>query len=137
MKQENILSYQIRKAIFEVNKILGPGLNESIYEEALYYELLNMNLKVERQVVFPVFYKGIHLQKKFIIDMLIDNCVIIETKSVDNINETHKSQLLNYLKISGIQLGILVNFNTNFITDKKDIFRIINSNASSYKKRIS
>jgi GxxExxY protein len=131
---ENKLSFLIRKAIFEVNKNLGPGLNESIYEEALNYELLKMNLNVERQVVFPVFYKDIYLQKTFAVDMVINKAVIIESKSVESINEIHKSQLLNYLKLSGIQLGILINFNTNYILDKRDIFRIVNSINNRIKK---
>ncbi len=127
MKHLNKVSFQIRKAIFEVNNNLGSGLNESVYEEALIMELKSMGLKVERQVELPVIYKGTYLQKKFIVDLIIDGMLIVEIKSVDKISDIHKSQLLNYLKLSGIKLGILVNFNTNFIKDNIDIFRIINS----------
>lgn len=123
--QENDLSYKIRGAIFNVYNTLGPGLLESVYEAALKYELLTENIKVESQVAVPVFYNEIKLDLGFRIDLLIDDKVIIEIKSVELLAPVHHKQLLTYLKLSNKKLGLLINFNTDNI--KSGIVRIVNN----------
>lgn len=122
----NDLSYQIRGAIYKVHSTLGPGLFESVYEAALIYELKQLNLAVESQVGIPVMYNGIQLELGFRLDILIENTVIIEDKSVESLLDVHKKQLLTYLKLSGKKLGILVNFNVSTLISKESLIRIIN-----------
>lgn len=122
----NDLSYQIRGAIYKVHSTLGPGLFESVYEAALIYELKQLNLAVESQVGIPVMYNGIQLELGFRLDILIENTVIIEVKSVESLLDVHKKQLLTYLKLSGKKLGILVNFNVSTLINKESLIRIIN-----------
>jgi GxxExxY protein len=122
----NELTYQIRGAIFNVFNELGPGLLESVYESALAYELDCLDLEVKKQHPLPVNYKNINLEQGFRLDLLVNNQVIIEIKSVEAIHDVHKKQLLTYLKLSGIKLGILVNFNSHKLIDKESIIRIIN-----------
>jgi GxxExxY protein len=121
------LSYKIRSAIFEVFKELGPGLLESVYEIALLKELVLLGIQAKSQVVVPVFYKGEYLESGFRIDILVENKIIIEIKSIKELEDVHKKQLLTYLKLSELQLGFLVNFNTNLIQDKVSLFRIVNN----------
>lgn len=121
---ENDISYLIRGAIFKVYNELGPGLLESVYETVLMYELQKQELKVQRQVPLPVIYEETKLELGFRLDLLINNKVIIEIKSVENIAEVHHKQVLTYLKLSGLKLGILVNFNVENIN--KGIFRKVN-----------
>lgn len=122
----NDLSYQIRGAIYKVHSTLGPGLFESVYEAAFIYELKQLNLAVESQVGIPVMYNGIQLELGFRLDILIENTVIIEVKSVESLLDVHKKQLLTYLKLSGKKLGILVNFNVSTLINKESLIRIIN-----------
>lgn len=122
----NDLSYQIRGAIFEVFKTLGPGLLESTYEAALAFELSQMGFEVRTQVPLPVVYKDVKLEAGYRIDLLIENEVIIEIKSVETLHDVHKKQLLTYLKLSSRKLGILVNFNVASLVDKESLIRIIN-----------
>ena len=110
---ENEISYQIRGAIFDVYNTLGPGLLESVYEEALVYELISRNIKVERQKWLPIVYKDVVLNNKFRIDLLVSDKVIVEIKSVSDLLDVHFMQLDTCLKLSGLKLGILVNFNTS------------------------
>lgn len=121
---ENEISYKIRGAIFKVYNTLGPGLFESVYESALYYELTKMDLKVERQLDISIPYDGIILDLAFRIDLLVENKVIIELKSVQELAPIHFKQITNYLKLTNKKLGILVNFNTTDILD--EIKRIAN-----------
>lgn len=121
---ENEISYMIRGAIFKVYNNLGPGLFESVYESALYYELNKLSLKVERQVEITIPYEEIVLDVAFKIDLLVENKVIIELKSVEDLAPLHYKQITTYLKLTDIKLGILVNFNTTTILD--DIKRIVN-----------
>ena len=109
---ENEISYEIRKAIYEVYNETGPGLLESTYEYALKYELETAGLNVKSQVSIPVVYKGVTLPTNYRIDLLVEDKVIIELKSVDELNAVHHKQVITYLKISNLKLGILVNFNT-------------------------
>lgn len=121
---ENEITFLIRKAIFEVYNTLGPGLLESVYEKALALELANQGLQVEVQFPISVIYKGTDLGLGFRADILVEEKIIIEIKSVVELAPVHHKQLLNYLKITNLHLGILVNFNSNSINS--DIVRIIN-----------
>ena len=121
---ENELTYKIRGAIFKVYRSLGPGLLENIYEEALCYQLRKEGLVAECQVDLPVFYDGALLKSKLRLDILVENKVIIELKSVKKLEEVHHKQLLSYLRLTDKHLGILVNFNTDDIN--KSMFRKVN-----------
>lgn len=121
---ENEISFLIRGAIFKVYNLLGPGLLESAYEAALNYELKKSGLKVRRQVPLPLVYEGVCLEVGYRIDLLIEEKVLVEIKSVENLGQVHHKQVLTYLKLSGRRLGILVNFNCAAID--KSIFRKVN-----------
>ena len=123
-KIENKISYDIRGAIFRVYNNLGPGLLESIYEAALAYELDKMGHKVKKQVGMPVKYDEEIMELGFRLDLLVDDLVIVEIKSVEALAPVHYKQLLTYLKLSGLKLGLLVNFNTDEL--EKNIIRIVN-----------
>ena len=123
-KTENDISYLIRGAIFKVYNELGPGLLESVYEAVLLFELRKQGLDVKRQVALPVYYEGHKLEIGFRLDLLVNEKVIIEIKSVETLAKVHHKQVLTYLKISGLKLGILVNFNVEDIT--KGVFRKVN-----------
>lgn len=123
-KTENEISYTIRGAIFKVYNELGPGLLESVYESILLYELEKEGLSVKRQVVLPIFYDDIILDNGYRLDLLVNNKVIIEIKSVEKLAKLHHKQVLTYLSLSKLKLGILVNFNEDNIT--KGIFRKVN-----------
>lgn len=114
---ENEISYQIRKAIFNVYNGLGPGLLESIYQKVLIYELEDLGLQVKYEVPFPIVYNDIVFDCNFRIDILVEDLVIIELKSVKNLEDIHYKQLSTYLKLADKRLGILVNFNTVNILD--------------------
>ena len=119
---ENEISFKIRGAIFKVYNTLGPGLFESVYESALYYELTKLGLKVERQSEITILYDEIILDLAFRIDLLVEEKVIIEIKSVTDLAPIHFKQVTNYLKLTNKKLGILVNFNTiNILNDIKRI----------------
>lgn len=122
---ENQISYQIRGAIYDVYKNLGPGLLEGVYEEALTYELKKRGLKVERQLEVPIKYEGQLLKTSLRLDMLIEGKVIIELKSVREMHDVFFKQTRTYLRLMGLKLGILVNFNTADILDES-IFRVVN-----------
>ena len=121
---ENEISFEIRGAIFKVYNTLGPGLFESVYESALYYELTKLELKVERQVEINIPYEDIILDVGFRIDLLVEDKVVIEIKSVADLAPIHYKQITNYLELTNKKLGILVNFNT--VTILNDIKRIAN-----------
>jgi GxxExxY protein len=124
MKDEE-LTYQIRGCIFNVYNKLGPGLYESVYEAALCYELNKVGLEFKRQLELPVHYEDIILDVAFRIDILVENKVIIEIKSVEELSKVHYKQIITYLKLTSIPLGLLVNFNTDSITE--NIKRIVNN----------
>ena len=121
---ENELSYKIRGAIFKVYNELGPGLLESVYEAALCYQLRKEDLKVDNQVKVNVVFDGQILPVDYRIDILVDDKVIIELKSVETLLPVHNKQLLTYLKLTKKKLGLLVNFNSDDIT--KSIIRKVN-----------
>lgn len=124
-RTENDISYEIRGAIFNVYNELGPGLFESVYVAALCHELEKRGCKVKVEIPVPVVYDNVKLELGFRIDILVDNKVVIEVKSVENIAEVHHKQILTYLRLTGLKLGILVNFNVNNI--KEGIFRKVNN----------
>ena len=103
---------------------MGPGLLESAYEECLYFELVNLDLKVEKQTGLPLIYGTARLDVGYRVDILIENKLIVEIKSVDALNQIHLAQVLTYLKLSGCKLGLLINFNTLLFKD--GIKRVIN-----------
>ena len=114
---ENEISYAIRGAIFKVFKELGPGLFESVYEAALLYQLKKDGLEVKAQVSIPVLYDEQLLDVGFRLDILVEDKVIIEIKSVENLSKVHHKQILTYLKLTKLKLGILVNFNSDNILE--------------------
>ena len=118
------MTYKIRGAIFEVYNTLGPGLLESVYEEALVYELLQRGLKVERQVEVPILYKGQELKTALRLDLLIENTIIVELKSVEEMKPVFAKQLLTYLRLLDKYVGLLVNFSSGNIM--AGITRIVN-----------
>ena len=121
---ENQISYQVRGAIFDVYNELGPGLLESVYEEAMVFELKKRGLSIQRQLEVPILYKGEILSTNLRLDLLVEDSVIVELKSVSELQDVHYKQLLTYLKLTKMKLGILVNFNTDDI--QYDIKRIVN-----------
>ncbi len=122
---DNELSGEIIGAAIEVHRILGPGLLESLYEEALVMELAERKVKVTRQVEVPVEYKGQRLKNLLRLDLLVDDLIVVEVKSVERILPVHEAQLLGYLRITRKQLGLLINFNSAVLS--KSVRRIINS----------
>ena len=114
---DNEISYKIRGAIYNVYNALGPGLLESVYEAALCYQLRKEGLKVENQVRLDVMYDGVVLPVDFRLDILVEDSVIIELKSVEELKPIHHKQLMTYLRIANKHLGLLVNFNTNSINE--------------------
>jgi len=105
----NELTYQIRGAVFEVNRILGSGFLEKVYEKALIIELLVRGLRAESQVPIEVIYKG-EVVGEYFADIVVEDQVIIELKAVEQLQKIHEAQLLNYLKATGYKMGLLVNF---------------------------
>lgn len=122
---ENELSYIIRGAIFKVYNALGPGLLESAYEAALVHELKKENLLIHCQLGLPFTYETIKLNVGYRIDILVNDKVIIEVKSVEHLMDVHYKQLLTYLKLSDKKLGLLVNFNTSKMDE--NIKRVVNN----------
>lgn len=113
----NDITYKVRGAIFAVYNALGLGLLESVYELALMHELSKQGLNVKRQVKIDVYYDNVLLETDFRLDILVEDSVIIELKSVETIKEVHHKQLLTYMRLAKKHIGILVNFNTDRITD--------------------
>ena len=122
--KENTLSGRIIGCCMMVHRLLGPGLLESAYEEALVFELGRQNLKCTRQKGIPAHYRDIELNAGFRADVIVDDKVLVELKSVERLLPIHYKQVLTYLKLSGLKLGLLVNFNTALVKD--GIKRIVN-----------
>lgn len=122
---ENEISKKVIGLAIELHKRIGPGLLESVYENALAYDLKEEGLKVIQQVPMPFEYKEVKLDVGYRLDLLVENKVIIEIKSVENLAPVHYSQLLTYLKLSNLKLGVLINFNTKLL--KNGIHRIVNN----------
>ncbi len=111
MDEINQLTYNVIGCAYKVHSALGPGLLESTYEACLAYELIDSGYKVETQKALPVVYNEVKLDAGYRIDILVDDRLIIELKSVEAINDVHIAQILTYLKLSGIKVGLLINFN--------------------------
>ncbi|WP_223600802.1 GxxExxY protein [Chryseobacterium sp. GVT01B] len=124
--KENEISFYIRKSIFSVYNELGPGLLEKVYEKVLAYELENNGLKVRTQVPMKIKFRDITIDSSFVADIIVEDKIIIEVKAVTEIANIHHQQLLTYLKLTGLKLGILVNFNTDYIS--KSIIRKVRGN---------
>jgi GxxExxY protein len=120
----NELSSKVIGAAIEVHKALGPGLLESVYEECLCHELNLRGFSFERQKLLPVEYKGKQLDCGYRLDVVVEKAIIVELKSCERIEPIHKAQLLTYLKLLGLQLGLLLNFNTLVMRD--GIVRVVN-----------
>ncbi|MBZ9627963.1 GxxExxY protein [Psychroflexus sp. CAK57W] len=121
---ENELSYQVIGVALELHKNLGPGLLESTYESALKYDLEETGLRVQQQVPMPFVYKEVKMNMGYRLDLVVENKLVLEIKSLENLAPVHYAQLLTYLKLSNIKLGLLINFNTKFL--KSGIHRVVN-----------
>jgi GxxExxY protein len=108
---------EIVDAAIQVHRELGPGLLESAYETCLEFELRDRGISVERQKALPVTYRGVQLDAGYRLDLLIESSIIIEVKAVDSLSGIHQAQLLTYLRLSGLQLGFLMNFNVRLMKD--------------------
>ena len=122
---ENEISQLIIGCAIKVHTALGPGLLESAYEECLYYELIKEGLKVEKQKSLPLIYKDIKLEIGYRLDLIIEDKVIVEIKACEGLNDIHLAQILTYLKLSNVKLGLLINFNVAKVKD--GIKRVVNN----------
>lgn len=122
---ENDISYKIIGCALDIHKALGPGLLESVYEAALKYELEQLGLSVKSQVGMPFIYKDVKQDVGYRLDLLVEDKVIIEIKSVETLAPVHYSQTLTYLKLSKLKLALLINFNTCVLKD--GIHRLVNN----------
>lgn len=122
---ENEISKIVFDSALKVHKSLGPGLLESAYEQCLVYELKKYDLNVVKQKPLPLVYEEVKMEIGYRIDIMINNKVIIEVKSVDSLNDVHTAQVITYLKLSNCKLGMLINFNVPLV--KNGIKRIVNN----------
>lgn len=123
---ENEISFQVRRAAFVVHSKMGPGLLESVYEAALTHELRKAGLLVAQQVGVPMHYDELRFDVGYRLDLLIENKVIVEIKSVEALVEVHFKQVLTYLRLSERKLGLLINFNVPRLEDKISLIRVVN-----------
>ena len=121
---ENELSKKVLGCAIEVHKLLGPGLLESAYQECLYYELVESGLKVKKEKPMPIVYKEVKLDHGYRIDLLVEDKLVIEIKTVDAFTDVHTAQVLTYLRLGNYKLGLLLNFHVT--TLKHGIKRVIN-----------
>lgn len=121
---ENEIAKIIVNTCYNIHVELGPGLLESVYEEILYYELISQGLRVDRQKGIPVFWKDIKMDIGFRADLIVENKVVVELKSVEMIAPVHPKKLLTYLRLTKLKLGLLINFNEALIKD--GITRVVN-----------
>ncbi len=122
---ENDISTQIIGAAIEIHKAVGPGIFESAYESALVYELTELGFDVQQQVALPFIYKSIRQEKGYRVDIIVNNKVLIEVKSIERLAPIHYTQTLTYLRLSGLKLGLLINFNEKYLKD--GVHRIVNN----------
>lgn len=118
------ITKQIVGASIDVHRALGPGLLESVYESCLEFDLIEQGFDVQRQAPLPVSYKQVKLEAGYRVDLLVEKQVIVEIKSVEQIAPIHKAQLLTYLKLSNLRVGLLINFNVEVL--RKGITRVVN-----------
>jgi GxxExxY protein len=121
---ENDITGIVIEAAIAVHKGLGPGLLESVYEAVLSRELTKHGLRCDRQVVVPIIYDGVRFEEAFCVDLLVENAVIVELKSVERTNPVHKKQLLTYLRLMNKRVGLLINFGEELLKD--GITRLVN-----------
>ena len=121
---ENEISSRIIGCAIDIHKSLGPGLLESAYQECLYYKLQKEGLRVEKEKAMPLIYEEVHLDCGYRIDLLVENKVVIELKSVEALTDVHMAQTLTYMKLGEYKLGLLMNFNVNLL--KHGIKRVVN-----------
>ena len=124
MYNENELSKLVFNCALNVHKSLGPGLLESAYEECLFYEINKLNVIVEKQKPLPLVYEEVKLDAGYRVDLIVENKLIVEIKSVEALNDLHLAQVLTYLRLSGCKLGLLINFNTVLLKNRTK--RVIN-----------
>ncbi len=119
------ITKQIVGASIDVHRSLGPGLLESVYEACLEFDLNGQGLSVQRQIALPVNYKQVQLESGYRVDLLVEGKVIVEIKAVDELVPIHKAQLLTYLKLSNLKVGLLINFNVEQL--RKGVTRVVNN----------
>ena len=123
------ISYTVIGLAIEVHRQLGPGLLESAYQECLFYEIKKAGLKVEKEITLPIIYKEIKLDQGYRIDLLVENKLVIELKTVENYTPVHFAQILTYLKLGDYPLGLLINYNSKIL--RNSIKRFINTTPNS------
>ena len=121
----NAITEQIIGAAIEVHRVLGPGLLESAYEACLYFELVKRGLLVERQKPLPLVYEGVTLDCAYRMDLVVENSVVVEVKSVVKVDRVHEAQMLSYLKIADMRVGLVLNFNVKNLSSQ-GIMRKVN-----------
>jgi GxxExxY protein len=122
---ENEVAQVVVDVAFQIHKQLGPGLLESVYQAVMTHELRKRGLRVESEVPIPVTWDGIRMEVGFRADLIVEHCVIVELKSVEVVAAVHKKQLLTYLRVANLHLGLLINFGSELIKD--GIFRVVNN----------
>jgi len=122
--RRELIMKQVLDACFKIHSVLGPGLLESAYEKCLIHELRKMGMVVQFQKTVPIEYDGLHIETGFRLDLLVNDELIVETKAVEEVHPVHFTQLLTYLKLSNLSLGLLVNFNVGSLRD--GIHRVVN-----------
>lgn len=120
----NQISGKIIELAIAVHRELGPGMLEGAYEVCLVHELVKSGFKVDRQVVLPIVYQGLKLDAGYRLDLIVEDAVIVELKAIESIHPVHSAQLLSYLRMSGMRLGLLINFNVKMLRD--GIKRVVN-----------
>ncbi|HTN46557.1 MAG TPA: GxxExxY protein [Flavipsychrobacter sp.] len=125
IRRENELSKIALDIAFKIHKLYGPGLFESVYEEIFYHEILKLNIGVEKQKAIPLIHENIKLDAGFRADFIIENKLLIELKSIEALADIHYKQVQTYLKLTGLKLGLLINFNVVYLKD--GIKRIIST----------
>jgi GxxExxY protein len=130
---DNKLSEQLIGLCLKIHKNLGPGLLESAYHRCLEYELMKSDIPFQSEVMMPVKYESLFIESGYRADLIIDNKILLELKSVEKINDIHKSQTLTYLKMSGLKIGLLINFKEPLL--KNGLHRFINSAPSAESPR--
>ena len=121
----NSLTDQIIGAAVSVHRALGPGLLESAYEACLYYELVKRQLRVERQKPLPLVYEGVKLDCSYRMDLVVENCLIVEVKAVAKFDRVHEAQMLSYLQLADLRVGLILNFNVRNLTHQ-GVLRMVN-----------
>lgn len=123
MDEVEEVARKVLNAAFDLHKALGPGLLESAYQSCLYADLLEMGLHVEKEKALPIDYKGLQIEQGYRIDLLVENCLVVELKAVESLMDKHVAQVLTYLRLGDYRLGLLLNFNERLL--KHGVKRIV------------